>query len=128
MPGIGEQFTSQLVAAIIGGVVALLLAGVTWVWTGLSDKLKYQTAAIIAEQFQFKVHKSDLREQDLGPSGYSCPEGEQLVSASCVGDNGSPQVAVGPVYSADGKSFQCMRYGGVPMKVQGIAICASLRK
>jgi hypothetical protein len=127
MAGVVNQLMSQVVAAIIGGIVALLLAGATWAWTGLWDKFKYQSAALIAEQFEFKVHKSDLKMQDLGQEGYRCPEG-QLVSASCIGDNGSPQVAVGPVYSGDGKSFQCMRYGNVPMKVQGIAICATLKK
>lgn len=84
-------------------------------------------AKIVLEQlhsaFEFKFVRSPSVQQEVK---LYCPAESRLISASCVGNNGSPQAAVGPVYGDDG-SVSCYRYGNQAMPVQATAVCLSLK-
>jgi hypothetical protein len=56
-----------------------------------------------------------------------CPANSRIVSASCVGNSGTPQAAVGPIFdfNAPGKAT-CFRYGNAPMPVQATAVCLKI--
>ena len=116
---IREQFLKAIVAAVISTLIIVFL----WVWGGAYERLKTEVAKLVFSKMEFKVEKS---EKIIQVVNFSCKvdDGEQLVSASCVGfDAGdNQQVAVGPFFNQD-RSFMCNSYGPVPMKVQATAIC-----
>jgi hypothetical protein len=77
----------------------------------------------LRDRFAFTVVRTDLVSQQ---ASISCPAGQTLISAACVGNNGSAQVAVGPIFNADG-SIGCYRYGGTVMPVQATAVCLQIK-
>jgi hypothetical protein len=118
-----KKIREQLLAAVIGGIVSIILFAIAWVWGGIYERLRVKIADWVVSQISFTVEKSDLTQQEVT---FACQPGEQLVSASCVGDNGGPQTAVGPVFRPD-RSFSCYRFGNIPMKVQATAICYKIK-
>jgi hypothetical protein len=52
-----------------------------------------------------------------------CPPNSRIISAACVGNNGTPQAAVGPQFDFNGTGkAMCDRFGNVVMPVQATAI------
>jgi hypothetical protein len=77
----------------------------------------------ITQRLEFTIVRTAFEVQQ---ATLSCPSGSHLVSASCIGNNGSPQAAVGPEFHDNG-SVSCYRYGAVVMPVQATAICFKVR-
>jgi hypothetical protein len=56
-----------------------------------------------------------------------CPANTRIISAACVGNNGTPQAAVGPQFDFNGSGKAlCDRYGNVVMPVQATAVCLKI--
>jgi len=77
----------------------------------------------LADRFVFSIVRTDFITQQ---ASLSCPTGAKLVSAACIGNNGSLQAAVGPEFRSDG-SVGCYRYGSSVMPVQATAICLQIK-
>ena len=77
----------------------------------------------LAGTLEFTILKSDFIVQQATKS---CPAGSQIVSASCIGNNGSLQAAVGPEFHLDG-SVTCYRCGPTVMPVQATVICMTTK-
>jgi hypothetical protein len=83
----------------------------------VTDNLNLQS------RLEFSIVNSPLQLQDVK---LSCPNGTQLVSASCIGNDGHLQTAVGPQINGDW-SVMCYRYGPSVMPVQATAICLKIK-
>lgn len=119
-----KQFGGAIVAAIIGGAVTVLTLTSSWFWSSLSDKFWYELSSNVIGRMEFQISASPATKQHVD---WRCPEGTQLVSASCTATDPDLQVAIGPTYHAD-RSFSCDRYGPTVNAVQGTAICFKVRR
>ena len=77
----------------------------------------------IRGHFEFTTLHSEFAQQQ---ASIMCPADSNLVSGSCLGNNGSLQVAVGPEIRPD-NTVWCYRYGSAVMPVQATAICMRVK-
>jgi hypothetical protein len=118
------QLITAVIAAIIGAVIAISTLTGQWFWTSFSEKFWYDLSSNVIGHMDFAVSASPAKDQHVE---WKCPEGTQLVSASCTETRPNPDVAVGPTYNPD-RSFSCDRSGAPGAAVQATAICFKVRK
>ena len=121
----GKIFREQIVSAMIGGVITILLAIAAWMWGGIYNKIENSVATSVFEQFDYKSLHSEEKIQHVT---FSCPNNMKLTAASCIehDSKGYLQTAITTIEN-DG-SVSCNRYGGDPnAKVMATAICLGIR-
>jgi hypothetical protein len=120
--GFRVQLSTAVIAAVVAGIVTVTTGAAFWLGGGIYDRMRREVAIWIVSQLTFKVRQSAWIVDGGPPFGCERPD-EQLVSASCIARTTSEQVAIGPIYSDDLKSFQCKRYTTTSMEVRATAIC-----
>jgi hypothetical protein len=115
----------QLLAAIAGGVVTVLLLVSGWIWTDLFERAKIEIADIVMKQLDYFPQESPEKIQHID---FSCPPGSRIATASCIEHDSANylQTAI-TTFNKDG-SMSCDRYGNdAQAKVKATAICFKVR-